>query len=64
MKTARKKPEPISLRAVGNLAMVAGNEKKHPLIIHEGQVKQWVGFGWVTERKATAADFKRYPEAK
>lgn len=41
--------------------MVAGGEKKHPVVIHDGMVKQWVGIGWVTEGKAKAADRKAYP---
>lgn len=31
-------------------------------VIHKGQVKQWVGIGWVTERPATTEDYNNIPE--
>lgn len=51
----------VTRRQVGNIAMVNGGEKKHPRVILDGIVKNWVGFGWVDEGKATAADLKKYP---
>ena len=42
-----------------NLRMTAGNEKKYRLVIDGEDVKEWVGIGWITLRKATAADKKR-----
>jgi hypothetical protein len=44
--------------------MVMGNELKFTKIIHLQQVKQWVGFGWVTERIAEPHDYLKYPEVK
>ena len=41
--------------------MIAGNEKKYSRVIINGVIKNWVGFGWVDEGKATAEDFKKYP---
>lgn len=32
-------------------------------VIHNKEVKHWVGIGWVTERSATPEDFKNIPEA-
>ncbi len=31
-------------------------------VIHDGHIKQWVGIGWVTERKAKKSDYKHIPE--
>lgn len=30
-------------------------------VIQDGMIKNYVGIGWVTERKATKADYRRYP---
>jgi len=54
MKTV-KSSELVSFR------MVAGNEKKFDKVIHNGEVKQWVGFGWVSEGVADDEDRKKYP---
>lgn len=43
--------------------MVNGGEKSHPKIVHNGDLKEWVGFGWIVIRKATDGDIKRYPTA-
>lgn len=47
-----------------NLKMAAGNEKKYTHVIDDGELKCWVGIGWVTERKATAEDRAKYPTAR
>lgn len=31
-------------------------------VVCDGDVKCWVGFGWVTEGKATVTDHVKYPE--
>lgn len=31
-------------------------------VIHEKQVKHWVGIGWVTERPANQEDYNNFPE--
>ena len=41
--------------------MVAGNEKKYSRIILDGVVKNWVGFAWVDEGKASIEDKRNYP---
>ncbi len=46
---------------LSNIKMVAGNEKKYSRVIMDGNVKNWVGFGWVTEGAATDADKEKYP---
>jgi hypothetical protein len=43
------------------LRMVAGNEKKYDTIIVDGEVKTWVGIGWITEREATEEDYELLP---
>jgi len=52
----------VTLQEVSLMAMVSGGEDKHPVIIDEGFVKEWVGIGWITLRKATAVDRKKYPK--
>jgi hypothetical protein len=46
---------------LSNLRMAAGNEKKYSTVVIDGQVKRWVGIGWITEREATDADRATYP---
>lgn len=53
---ANPKRKTVSLKEVSTLSMVAGNEKRFTKIVHSGTVKEWVGFGWVSERAA------KYPE--
>jgi hypothetical protein len=53
----------IPASKLSTISMVAGGEKKHPRVIHEGILKNWVGFGWVNERKATNKDKQTYPTA-
>lgn len=31
-------------------------------VIHEGEIKRWVGIGWVIERKACKDDYYKIPE--
>jgi hypothetical protein len=58
----KSKPKPIPIEKLDTLSMVCGGEKKISRVIHEGYIKNWVGIGWVTERKAVAADQFKYPE--
>lgn len=51
----------VTFQEVSTMAMTSGGEKRISKVIHEGDLKQWVGIGWVVERKATAEDKKRYP---
>jgi hypothetical protein len=53
----------IKTSELSSLRMAAGNEKRYPIVIHNGTVKEWVGIGWIELRKATDDDCKRYPEA-
>lgn len=48
---------------LSNLRMVAGNEAQYSTVIVDGQVKNWVGFGWITLRDATDEDRATMPEA-
>ncbi len=60
----KKSAKPLNTVPVAELStikMTTGGEKKHPVVIHNGYVKRWVGMGWVSEDKATAADIKKYP---
>ncbi len=55
------KKKTVTRKKCTYIAMVNGNEKNHPRIIMGGIVKNWVGFGWVDEGKATAKHKKMYP---
>ncbi|WP_046868851.1 hypothetical protein [Microvirga massiliensis] len=54
-------PLTIPASEVSNSAMAAGNKAKHPIIVQDGQVKEWAATGWVTVRPATLDDMRTYP---
>ncbi len=56
------KPQPIPASELSNLRMATGNEKKYTHVIHDGVLKHWVGYGWVSEGPATPEDYTLYPE--
>ncbi len=31
-------------------------------VIHDGEIKCWVGIGWVTEGRASRSDYYKIPE--
>lgn len=43
------------------IPMVEGGEKTHPIVIDDGKVKEWVGFGWITTGPATDEDRDKFP---
>jgi hypothetical protein len=49
----KPKPKPayptVHARELSTIAMTCGNEKKFPKVVDDREVKQWVGFGWVSE---------------
>jgi len=51
----------VRIGEVSTLRMVAGNEAKHPVVIHNDNLREWVGFGWITLRAATDKDRGKYP---
>jgi len=51
----------IPAREFTNLAMINGNEKTYSIIVHNGVVKEWVGFGWIVLHPATPEDLAKYP---
>jgi len=51
----------VKLSEVTNIGMTTGGEKKYSKIVLLGILKEWVGFGWIELRDATAADIKKYP---
>lgn len=53
--------ETISRSELSSLRMVAGNEKKYPMVILNDHLEEWVGIGWITIRLATDDDRKEYP---
>lgn|GEM_PF-3554319 len=48
---------------LSNLRMTTGNEKEYNRVVDGVLLKEWVGIGWVTIRKATERDRKVYPIA-
>lgn len=58
------RPTPVSYRDVSTISMVAGKEKTISRVIHDGEVKEWVGIGWISKGKATEADYQTTPEVK
>lgn len=55
------KPQTVKRRDLGNIAMVAGNEKRIQAVILDGTVRRWVGIGWVDEGKPTQRQLKTIP---
>jgi hypothetical protein len=51
----------VKRRELGNDRMIRGNEKKFDTVILDGNVKKWVGIGWICHGKATAEDQNKYP---
>ncbi len=62
-KKSIKRPKGIKREELTNLRMSAGNAKKFTKVICDGFVQQWVGIGWVKERKATKRDLETIPSA-
>lgn len=46
---------------LSNLRMAAGNEKKYESVIDGGDLKSWVGIGWINEGAADAEDLAKFP---
>jgi len=57
------KTKKIKLKELTTIKMVSGNEKKYKTVIINNYVEDWVGFGWVTVRRATKKDYKKIPVA-
>ena len=53
----------VRLSELSIISMVAGNERKYSMIILDGILKEWVGFGWIDIREATEEDNTKYPIA-
>jgi len=51
----------VKATELSTIKMVANNEKIYSRVIHDGRVKNWVGFAWVDEGKATDKDYENYP---
>jgi hypothetical protein len=48
----------VKIGELRNIRMVGHNEKKYPQVIFGDRVHDWVGFGWVDSREATAEDYE------
>lgn len=60
----RSGPGTVRYREVSLIGMTTGGEKRIRRVIHDGELKEWVGFGWISLRTATADDLRRYPRVK
>ncbi len=61
------RPKPVSYRDVSVIIMAARDDqgkKQAHTVIHDGEVKHYVGIGWVSHGKAEPADYLKYPEVK
>lgn len=64
MKTRRAKKvraKTVKRSQLSNIRMTTGGEDKYSKVILDGNVRQWVGIGWVDEGPASADDKKKYP---
>lgn len=52
----------VHARELSAVKMVAGNENRYTRVIDSGNLKNWVGFGWIDEGPASAEDRAKYPE--
>ena len=52
-------PKTVKRERLNLITMSVRN--KPDVVIDDGFVKRYVGIGWVTERKATREDKKKYP---
>lgn len=57
----KRAPKPIKRSELSTIKMVAGGEDRISKVILDGNVRQWVGIGWVDEGPASAADKLKYP---
>jgi hypothetical protein len=55
------KKRTVKRSELSNLRMAAGNEKKHTTVIDNGDLKEWVGIGWINEGRATRQDRNKFP---
>lgn len=56
-----KLPKPVKRSELSTIKMTTGGEKRISKVILDGNVRQWVGIGWVDEGPATEADKLKYP---
>ena len=63
VKSSRKR-KTVSEKEVSKIAMVAGNERRIGKCICDGNLKEWVGIGWIDLGTASPRDYYHYPEVK
>jgi hypothetical protein len=51
----------VKRRELDNLRMVGGNEARYSTVIDQGQVKEWVGIGWISLGPPTREQRKTLP---
>lgn len=55
------KQRQVKRSALSTLRMVAGNEKKYNTVIDNGELRTWVGIGWINDGTATKQDKGKFP---
>jgi hypothetical protein len=60
-KKTKRAPRPIKRSELSTIKMTTGGEDRISKVILDGNVRQWVGIGWVDEGPATDADKLKYP---
>jgi hypothetical protein len=51
----------VNAKELQNIRMAGHNEKKYPVVIDYGVLKEWVAIGWVDVREATQKDYEKFP---
>jgi hypothetical protein len=51
----------VNAKELQNIRMAGHNEKKYPVVIDNGVLKEWVAIGWVDVREATQKDYEKFP---
>lgn len=51
----------VHARELSSLKMAAGNEKKFPRVVLDGDVRDWVGIGWINSGKAQSPRDDKLP---
>lgn len=54
-------PGVVRRSQLATIRMVAGGEKRHPIVIDRAHVKEWVGIGWIDCGPADAEERAKYP---
>jgi hypothetical protein len=54
-------PNTVPRSQLTTIHMVAGGEKRHPVVVDGDRVKEWIGFGWIDIGQAGDSDRLQFP---